>query len=101
MSEGGAVKGRCRIKPPANSCRFLALSTRGFAVCCACRRDCARLKCPAGGRAIAAPRRSMVLNNEQQNAIYDAVPGLLAFVDAERRYAICNRAYAAWFGGSV
>lgn len=37
-------------------------------------------------------------SREQLQLISDSVPALISYVDTERRYQICNRAYTTWFG---
>src|SRR6266850_1929662 len=37
-------------------------------------------------------------SNELLQLISDAVPALISYIDRDRRYRFCNRAYTEWFG---
>ena len=40
----------------------------------------------------------LTASRRQLRTIIDALPALVAYVDADRRYRFCNRAYEQWFG---
>ncbi len=44
--------------------------------------------------------RALRLNEERLRLILDAIPAMIAHIDAGQRYRFANRAYAEWFGES-